>query len=145
MDDRLPPRVRAGRHDQQDPPRPCARIETASSHQHVERIAPTMSANRSPRAHVSERRTVRQARRCSSMTFTSSPSSDRDVHELAGLLAAAVLDDQQARAHHLEHRAETRDRPDQAPDRQRFPVTPDAQVDAGALDGRARAASERSG
>ena len=60
----------------------------------------------------------------------------RHVEELPGVVAAVVLDDEQARRGDLEHEAERGHRPRGAPDLQLAVDPPDAEVDAGALDGR---------
>ena len=63
------------------------------------------------------------------------PFEHGDVHELAAV-AAVVLDDQQPRRRHLQHDAGRGNHARRAPHAQRAVVAPDAQVNAGPLDGR---------
>jgi len=60
----------------------------------------------------------------------------RDVGELALRVGAPVLDHEQARLDHFDHEAERRDRARSTPHRQIPAIFPDAEVNAGAFDGR---------
>ena len=63
------------------------------------------------------------------------PFEYRDIREFAVRIRAPVLDDQQTRLDHFDHKAERRDRARRAPDAQLVTVRPDAEVNAGPLDG----------
>jgi len=63
------------------------------------------------------------------------PFEYRDIRELAVRIRAPVFDDQQAWLDHFDHKAERRDRPRRAPDAQFVANGPDAEVNAGPLDG----------
>src|SRR5262249_48385790 len=59
----------------------------------------------------------------------------RDVDELAGFLAASILDHQQPGLDDLKHEAKSWDSMGGAPYAQFVPVAPNAKVDSGTLDG----------
>src|SRR5262249_44558246 len=59
----------------------------------------------------------------------------RDVDELAGFLAASILDHQQPGFDDLKHEAKSWDSMGGTPHAQFVPVAPNAKVDSGALDG----------
>ncbi len=98
------------------PPRPCARIETASSIRTVDGRVPVRG-----RVEAEQRRqqgrAVGQRRAPLVDDLDLVAFEHRDVDELAAV-AAVMLDDQQARGGDLEHEAERRNRARRAPDAQ---------------------------
>ncbi len=58
----------------------------------------------------------------------------RDIHKLAGFLAAVMLDDEQPRRRHFQHKTKLWNGARSAPDRELVSVGPDAQMNPGPLD-----------
>src|SRR6185437_13361642 len=63
----------------------------------------------------------------------------RDIHKLLGFVAATVLDNQQTGCDHLQYQTRRRQVSRGAPDEEFVSLAPDAEVNAGALDGRRQA------
>ena len=94
-DDRVLPGVVAGRHDEQQCRRGRARASTRRAAPARSPSRSTTPANRSPSSDVSSGGQSGRLDACSSTTLTLIAFEHGDVHELAGFVAAMMLDDEQ--------------------------------------------------
>ena len=123
---------RSLRHDEQRPAR-RARAWRRPVDERVDGVVLSGAGRAEAEQRRDEGRAVRQARAGLVHLLNLVALEHHDVDELARLLPAPVLDDEQPRLDDFQHEAETRDGARRAPHVQPFAVAPDAEVYAGAL------------
>ena len=134
LQDRLAPRLRACRHDQQRAAAAVRPHRHRELDQHVEIVA-RRSSLPEPEERQQQRRTIRQVRRRLVDDLERIALQHEDVDELARF-GASMLDDEQAGLGDLEDETEQRDVTRRAPDPQLVSFGPHAEVNARAFDRR---------